>query len=156
MRTGSLHETCRIFPGAGRVFSPDLLRLSPNGRLVLLYTVPARKAGDKKEEDDEDGGGGGKKLELRRVQTDVELSLRAAAAGGGRRRRLRQAAGVAAGAVSERVVFEELCAPGAAADPSFFPDASRFVHQHVSFVLRCRRQLRELRGDFLFFRWGVG
>lgn len=110
-------------PGTGRVFSPELLLLSPDGRLVLVYTVPTSSNEGAQQRQQEDRRQlEGKQLELRRVETEEEEGSH----GCGRRHAPREA----------RVVFEELCGPQAAAHPSFFLDASRFVHLHVSRIVR--------------------
>lgn len=110
-------------PGVGRVFSPELLLLSPDGRLVLVYTVPAASSEGMQQQQEDQQQLEGKQLELRRVEAEEKVVVEDDGRHGrGQRRAPRKA----------RVVFEELCAPGAAAHPSFFLDASRFVHQHVS------------------------
>ncbi|CAM9876677.1 unnamed protein product [Ectocarpus fasciculatus] len=114
LRTGSLQEVCRMSPGIGRVFSSELLLLSPSGHLVLAYTVSAGGVGgDGGREESPGGAREGKYLELRRV---VGLGDGNGGDGGGQEGEV-------------RLVFQEPCAPNSAR-PSFFPDATRFVHQH--------------------------
>lgn len=103
-------------PGTGRVFSSELLLLSPRGHLVLAYTVSAGGVGGEGGREESPGGSPeGKYLELRRV---VGLGEGSGGDGGHQKG-------------EARLVFQEPCAPNTA-HPSFFPDDTRFVHQHVS------------------------
>ncbi|CAM9193598.1 unnamed protein product [Ectocarpus sp. 8 AP-2014] len=114
LRTGSLQEVCRMSPGTGRVFSSELLLLSPRGHLVLAYTVSAGGVGGEGGREESPGGSPeGKYLELRRV---VGLGEGNGGDGGDQEG-------------EARLVFQEPCAPNTA-HPSFFPDDTRFVHQH--------------------------
>ncbi|CAM9613695.1 unnamed protein product [Ectocarpus sp. 4 AP-2014] len=114
LRTGSLQEVCRMSSGTGRVFSSELLLLSPRGHLVLAYTVPVGGAGGEGgREESPRGSPESKYLELRRV---VGLGEGNGGDGGGQEG-------------EARLVFQEPCAPNTA-HPSFFPDDTRFVHQH--------------------------
>ncbi|CAM9856530.1 unnamed protein product [Scytosiphon promiscuus] len=108
LRTGSLREICFLSPGAGRVFSLDFLLLSPDGRLILSYTMPVGDRADSK------------RLELRRVGKVT---------GDGGKKSGRRGDRDEEHELCARVIFDESGAAGAAR-PCFFPDTSRFVHQH--------------------------
>lgn len=112
------------------MFSPELLLLSADGRLILVYTIPISAPSNegtlKQQEEEDQRLPEGKKLELRRVETEEESSHR-------RGQHQHQQPQKQHPHREARVVFEELCAPDVA-HPSFFLDASRFVHQHVGRV----------------------